>query len=176
MASGTTPTPTPAPTPPPSSGASTSPDHVQATEAIKATRIARWAIGISVVSALLSIGVSTVGVVDQVRVSDEARAERLTEHAVRVAWWRGDGVNGGTFVIQNRSLVPLDSVVLRYSAAYADGREPSSELVPIDEGPIFAFWSIAPCTIVALNEAAIEAHYLPRSPETGNTTNITGVY
>jgi hypothetical protein len=123
-----------------------------------------WATIIAAVAAALAAAFSGYGLVlqreatlaqtaaveDQVRSSDEIRAERKTEYADQVSWWyaAGDGL-----IVQNRSPVPITNVVLRYKHAVVD--QPELDNVVIDwvsvavhDGyPTVSLDIIPPCTL-----------------------------
>ncbi len=101
-------------------------DRVQAQAAQKGTRTSYWALALSAVAVAVSVFSLTEqrSINDsqrsineeQQRVIKEARAEKQVEHAIRVSWWEN---GGGQLKIQNRSLVPIKTVILQYHAVYA---------------------------------------------------------
>ncbi|SFU08541.1 hypothetical protein SAMN05660657_05533 [Geodermatophilus amargosae] len=93
---------------------------------------------------------------EQRRVIEEARADEEYEYAIRVSWW----VHGHDFYIQNRSLVPIRSVILRYGATFTETGKPGKELMPIEEGPLFLLDSVAPCTVLTVNTDTVTDYYL----------------
>jgi hypothetical protein len=159
-------------------------DRIQADEAIKGNRTSRLALMASILFSVLALGVSLVSFLEQRsinadqknineeqrRVIEDARAEKRVEHAIRVSWW----MSGNEFYIQNRSLVPIKSLMLRYGASFVDPDKDDEELIPVDEGPLFFIDGIAPCTIVTLNSAAVSDHYLGRTERF--EPNVYGMY
>jgi hypothetical protein len=159
---------------------STPPDHVQAREAVKATRIAKWALSLSLVGVLASMGSVGVsiwsvleqrgGLVEQKRVNDEVRAERQVEYATQVSWWP----RGADLKIQNRSPVPIRTVMLRFTAWFADGT--TSRGVYDGAGPVFAFVTVAPCTVLTIDMPQVEDYYLGPRTSRPNASNIVDVF
>ncbi len=109
---------------------------------------------------------------EQLQVIEDAREDKKAEYAIRVAWWD----SATELIIQNRSLVPINHVVLRYRATFVNSDKSEEELVPLDEGPFFAFSGIAPCTIVTMNQGAVEDFYLGPEGERPNSSGISHVY
>jgi hypothetical protein len=162
-------------------------DRVQADEAIKRNRTSRLALMASILFSILALGVSLVSYLEQRsinadqkdineeqrRVIEDARAEKRVEHAIRVSWW----TRGYEFHIQNRSLVPIKSVMLRYGASFQDPDKEDEALVPIEEGPLFLIDGIAPCTMLTLNWEAISNYYLGRAERSeSSVSGIRDVY
>jgi hypothetical protein len=160
-------------------------ERVQAQEAKKGTRTSRWALALSAVAVAVSvfslteqrsINNSQRSINEaQRRVIEEARAEKQMEHAIRVSWWESGGQE---LNIQNRSLVPIKTVLLRYRATFADPNKGEDALVPNNEGPLFVFSGIAPCTIITIDQKAVEDYYLGprRERPDSNAAGVTSVH
>ncbi len=140
------------------------PDQVQADEAVKGNRTSRLALGASVLFSILALAVSLAGFLeqreindDQRRVNEEARAEKMLEYAVRVSWWN----SGPELHIQNRSLVPINNVMLQYKVIVleSDGKK-GNPVISTYGKPLYMFVAIAPCTIITLDRDAILEYYL----------------
>ncbi len=164
-------------------------ERVQAEEARRTRRISRWALWLSVPASVSALAVSCLGLqeqrsinqdqrsinAEQRRVIEEARADKQVEHAIRVSWWESGGRG---LIIQNRSVVPIVTVILRYRASFADPAKSADAIVFNGEGPVFIFDEIAPCTIITVDQEAIEEYYLGpvRERPESNYSGIRFVY
>jgi hypothetical protein len=109
---------------------------------------------------------------EQLQVIEDSRKDAKSEYAIRVAWWD----TATELIIQNRSLVPINYVVLRYRATFANSDKSEEALVPLGEGPFFAFSGIAPCAIITMDQRAVEDFYLGPLGERPNSSGISHVY
>jgi hypothetical protein len=175
------------------------PERVQADAAVEGNRVSRRGLWVSVVALALSLLFSAAAlwvslaslseqesineeqksinddqrrvIEDQIRANNETRVEKQLEYAIRVAWWE----SARQLNLTNRSPVPIKTVMLRYRANFADSDK--NEKVLHDDGPVFMFTTIAPCTSVTIDRRAVEDYYLgPREERPNNYFGITDVY